>query len=78
MRVYGKPNIKIDTFKDLEKGEVFYFLSDSDKDNKRVYMRCGHTSELCAVNLETGTCHNFNGNETIKVMDGSFNISEII
>lgn len=78
MKIYGKQNIRIITFEDLEKGDVFYFSSDNDKDEKRVYMRCGHTSELVAVNLETGICYSFDANQAVVKLDGEFHINGII
>ena len=73
MKVEGKGNIPTTRFKDLEKGEVF-FLSNDNKSDKQIFMKCAHTSELAAVNLETGTCYNYYGDESVVVVCGEFTI----
>ena len=70
MKIYGKTNIKPLLFEDLKKGQVFYLLDKSqDSLNRHIYMRCGHTTELAAVNLETGICYGFEKNEPVKILD---------
>ena len=76
MEVFGKSALDSNLcFKDLVKGDVFYFLSEWGKNtDKKIYMRCGHTSELVAVNLETGISYNFIGDEPVAKVMGTFKI----
>ena len=75
MKVYGKADIHSVLYKDLEKGDVFIFLKDcKDLVGRKVYMRCGHTSENSAVNLETGICYSFDDGEPVEIVDATLNI----
>ena len=64
------------TFKDLKQGDVFYFLKDcNDVVNQKIYMRCGHTSsDLSAVNLDTGTCYGFDKDELVEILDAAITV----
>jgi len=72
MKVDGKINIKFKTIKDLQDGEIFYFISKAELENISIWMRCSYTNEIGAVNLETGICYNFNGDELVQTVDGKF------
>lgn len=78
MQIYGKTNIHLTIYKDLKKGDVFYFLKDYKEflGQKKIYMRCGHTSENSAVNLETGICYVFDDNEPVEIVEATLNIKQ--
>lgn len=77
IQVYGKADIHLTMYKDLKKGDVFYFLKDcKDFMRQKIYMRCGHTSENSAVNLETGICYGFDDNEPVEIVEATLNIKQ--
>lgn len=78
MDIYGKNNIKKKIFKDLNKGDVFYFTEDycTDFTKTKIYMRCGHTDEYAAVNLETGICYTFKKDLPVEILHTVLNIRE--
>lgn len=78
MTIFGKMDIHKTLFKDLEKGDVFFFYSDYQNDilNLRIYMRCGHTDELSAVNLGTGICYIFDADLPVEIVDATLNIKQ--
>ena len=78
MEVYGKSQIHKTLFKDLKRGEVFLFYKDYEKNasDLRIYMRCGHSDEYSAVNLETGICYNFDKNEPVEIVNGAITIKQ--
>ena len=79
MKVCGKQNIEIMLFQDLDRGDVFYFSSDNGKEDKKIWMRCGHSdTDLAAVNLESGVCYSFAGCETVVQLQGEFSIEGIM
>lgn len=71
MTIYGRSDIHTTTFKDLKQGDVFYTLKDCrDVANLKIYMRCGHTSsDLSAVNLDTGICYGLDKDEPVEILD---------
>ena len=76
MTIYGRSDIHTTTFKDLKQGDVFYLLKDcNDVVNQKIYMRCGHTSsDLSAVNLDTGTCYGFDKDELVEILDAAITV----
>ena len=78
MEIYGKSQILKTLFKDLKKGEVFFFYKDYKKDfsDWQIYMRCGHTNEYTAVNLETGICYSFDKNEPVEIVSATISITQ--
>ena len=82
MRIHGVTNIKITTFNDLKKGDIFYFLKDAKEitditnlNNQKIYMRCGHgQNDKDAVNLATGICYGFTDNEPVEILNATLNI----
>lgn len=78
MEVYGKSQIHKTLFKNLKKGEVFVSYKDYEKSSSdlQVYMRCGHSQEYAAVNLETGICYGFDENEPVEIVDGTITIKQ--
>ena len=76
MTIYGKTDIKKTLFGDLEKGDVFFFVNDYKKNclDLKMWMRCGHTTELDAVNLETGICYGFDADLPVEVVDATLNV----
>lgn len=76
MEICGKSNIKKKIFKDLKQGDVFYFIEDYSTDFSKinVYMRCGHTDENDAVNLETGVCYTFKEDLPVELLDTTLNV----
>lgn len=76
MIIYGRMDIHTTTFKDLKNGDIFYILKDSkDLGNQKIYMRCGHTSsDLSAVNLDTGICYGFDKDEPVEIVDAVMTI----
>lgn len=77
MQIYGKADLHSTMYKDLKKGDVFYFLKDCKEFlGQKIYMRCGHTSENSAVNLETGICYVFDDNEPVEIVEATLNIKQ--
>lgn len=58
------------TFRDLNLGDVFYFINkESNNDKIKIYMRCGSSdSDRYAVNLETGIFYSFDNNEQVHIL----------
>lgn len=78
MIIYGKMDIHKTLFKDLKKGDVFFFYKDYQNDalDLKLYMRCGHTDELSAVNLTTGICYGFDSDLPVEIVDATLNIKQ--
>lgn len=79
MTIYGKADIHKTLFKDLKKGDVFFFYKDYKKDftDWQIYMRCGHNNENSAVNLSTGICYGFDVNEPVEIVEATINIKQM-
>lgn len=81
MDIYGKFDVynKHKKFKDLDFGDVFYFIDDSlnNYSNLRVYMRGGYTHmDKTAINLENGIMYSFDDNLPVKVLSADLHIEK--
>ena len=85
MNIIVNSNIKPKLFKDLESGDVFYFLKKCAEDMKeidprlRIYMKCGGSTSMDrnAINLETGFVNSFDGNESVVPLDATLTVTQI-
>ena len=82
MNIIADDSIKPKLFKDLERGDVFYFFKKCAEDMKefnpqiRIYMKCGNGStDKTAVNLETGDMYSFDDNESVVLLDAYLKVT---
>lgn len=79
MQIKGKMNIQNLKFKDLKRGDTFYFLDkiSSDPLTQRIFMKLDCPGlENMGVDLETGICQGFDEDRPARKVDAILKIEK--